>query len=311
MKVIIASAHCTKVDLIEYQFKSIKKFIKDLDYSYYIFNDAEDCKSLNNFCNINAARNIEDKCKEMNINHVRIPQELHKNRRLIFPNCDQDNVSNNHVCCRAALSVQYIYNYFKNENVILLILESDMFFIKDICLENCIGDKLVVFHPQSRNNIEYMWIGILLMNLSKMKNKDNLFFDTGRVEGVSTDSGGYSYHYLKNLEKNLIKYAEQASLDEINSINKSKFSSDFYKTLEKINNFHDGKGIFSECYLDYSVFHIRGFGSNWDYTNSHFLKYIEEKGIKYNKTNFEEKSNLWKEFCTLKSNIYREYINNL
>ena len=34
MKVIIASPHCSKLELIEYQLKTIKKYILDSDYEY-------------------------------------------------------------------------------------------------------------------------------------------------------------------------------------------------------------------------------------------------------------------------------------
>ena len=84
MKIIIASPHCTKLDLMEYQHKSIQKFVHDIDYEYVIFNDASTEKNLCNFYQSDINEQIHHKCEMLHIKCVDIPQHLHTHRNEIF-----------------------------------------------------------------------------------------------------------------------------------------------------------------------------------------------------------------------------------
>jgi hypothetical protein len=312
-RIIIASPHCSKINLIEYQYKSIKKYVLDKNYEYFIFNDGSCENSMLNFHNNEIRDNIRDKCSQLNINCIDIPQELHTNRNKIFENTKC--VSSNNASARASVSVQYIYNYFKDNDCILFIIESDMLFINYINLENYIGNTKIKFLPQSRTKnditIRYMWIGILCFNFKNLENKHELQFDCGAINDINLDSGGYSYFYL---EKNKIDTCDAnvnyCLLNKFESLNKNNFTDEFYDLCYDINKFYNGCGIFGEVYLENCLYHIRTFGSNWNYASIYFKNYIENIGINYN-CSWEIKSIYWKKYMDVLDNIIKSYVQKI
>ena len=312
MKIIIASPHCANLDLIDIQFKSIKKYITDESYEYVIFNDGNEKNFMNNLNNINIRSEITNKCNELNIKCVEIPQSLHENRNIIFP--ITTSITNNHVSARASLSIQYIFDYYKNDDVILMMIESDMFFINFISVEQYLNNNIYVYLGQNKVNnnisIKYMWIGILIFNLSKLENKELLSFDAGNINGVNTDSGGHSYYFLEKNNQNCIKNPEYINIILLSSINKSQYTDNFGKLLENINNFYNNEGIFGEVYLNKCLFHIRTFGSNWNYSSKYFQKYLEYNN-KNNNLSWDDKKIHWKNYCNILFEIFRNYNNSL
>lgn len=310
MKLIIASPHCTKLDLIEFQYKSIKKYVLDEDYEYFIFNDGSNIKNMTNFYDDTIREKIELKCKELNIKHIPIPQELHTNRNIIFPNTEWS--TSDHPSWRASIAVQYIYNYFKNENCKLVIIESDMLFINYINLNEYMNDVNIKFLQQSKTNIIYMWIGILLMDLDKMQNKDTLFFDCGKINNINVDSGGYSYYYLNEHPELYQKKhnVEYHLLNKIENFDEKKFTPEFFTLCNDINVFYEGEGIFGETYLNECLYHIRAYGSNWNYGSKYFKNYLLNNSQDIN-IEWEKKGVYWKKYMELLSSIFSKYINSI
>lgn len=325
MKLIIASPHCTKIDLIEYQYKSIKKFIKDEDYEYIIFNDASSIGNINNFYQKDINNKIHNKCKELNVRCIDVPQYLHKDRTKIFPNTTERYVEN--PTTRCSVSVQYIFNYFKNDDVILMIIESDMFFMKEINVENYLGNCKVSYLEQSRKEneilVRYMWVGILIFNLGKIDNKELINFDCGKVKGVLVDAGGNSYQFVESLNETDIKncgYANIESFDIINELidNNIVFDDKSIELFKNIQNFYEGESINGELYLNHSLYHIRGFGSNWNISSKYYYNYIGSKKVTDENQNVTNEivnditiMKYWKEYCENLSQIFKKYIDNL
>lgn len=313
MKLVIASPHCCKLDLIDIQYKSINKYVKDESIEYVIFNDGGDTGKINNFGNKNIRQEITDRCKELNIKCVEVPQTLHDNRNLIFP--ETQNIKSQHVSARASVVIQYIYNYYKNENIILMIIESDMFFIKNINIKEFLGNDVYVYLGQQKKNnnviISYMWIGILIFNMELLENKDIINFDCGEIDGVNTDSGGFT-HLFREKNKQNNKSVLYKNIQNINTVNRYLYSDNFIKLLENINKFYDDKGIFGETYLNDCIFHIRTYGSSWNYSSSFFKDYFEKNTDKnFNDSSWEFKTVIWKNYCDILSDIFKEYNHNI
>ena len=313
MKIIITSSHCTKTELIEFQYKTIKKYILDADYEYYVFNDGITYKSMCNFNNDQIYKEIQNKCEELNIPCIDIPQDLHNNRNLIFKNTE--HISSQHPCSRCAIVTQYMYNYVKNTECILVIIESDMFFINYINLENFIGISPIKYLEQSRRNeqykINYMWVGILMINTMVLEEKELINFDCGSINGISLDTGGYTYYYLLKYGSKIKNfYVQQKILNGFDSLNKEKYTKEFVNLCENINDFYYGEGIFGEIYLNDSLFHIRSFGSNWNYSSKFFYKFLEENNVKSD-IGWDEKPVYWKLYMNKLSMIFKNYINNI
>lgn len=317
MKLIIASTHCTKINLIEYQYKSIKKFILDKEYEYIVFNDGTNDKNIYNFYRENTRDNIENKCKELNIKCINIPSEIHSDRTILFPKTKEKTIN---PCTRCANVTQYAFNYLKNENAILLFIDADMFFVNYIDIEKYLGNYHFRFCEQSRNNktnkIHYMWNGIYIMNLEKTQNKDLINFDCGKIDGLSVDVGGHTYKFLYKTDKNNYSHVGYSYISNMDTVNDILFNHGNIITketivmLKNIQEFYENKSINGEFFLNFCVYHIRGFGGNWDYENMFFNNYII-KQLKSPCKNSEEKGILWGKYNNELLKIFEKYIENI
>ncbi len=318
MKTIIASSHCTRTDFIELQYKTLKKFIKG-EYEYIVFNDGSDIKNLNNFNNENIRNEIRNKCNQLGIKCIDIPQYLHKNRQEIFPNTNHNNKE--HVSARASLAVQYIYNYASMNNYDkLFLIEADMFIIEELNLDDY-NDFDVGFLSQSRLSktkvfIEYMWIGILIINFSNIKNLEPINFDCGTIFDTNVDSGGFSYFWLdRYINQVKIRKFNMCTIENKNDFDKTKtcFSYNLQKYFEKLMDINSNQ-ISKEFFIDKKVLHLRGAGCNWNYTNEPFKNYLVNK---FNNSRLRDNvfllnndtlSNEWKNYQDNLSNILYEFI---
>ena len=311
MKIIIASTHCSRTDLIEYQFKSIKKFVKN-DYDYYVFNDATQEARLINFNNPNIRQEIRDTCSKLNINCIDIPQNIHKDRQILFPNTKEFNVEN--AVTRCADSTQYLYNYFKDTNQIIVIIDSDMFFIKHVDIVNDIlNDNVIAYIGQAKgNDVAYMWNGFLVYNLEKMINCKNLNFDCGNINGEPVDVGGHTHFWLqenKHLNKKILgcfHIPTKTALQNYEFIYPT-YIQEYFNNVAELN---QNDIINKELIANDIILHMRGAGGNWDYANSSFKKYLSKKynnkHIHYDILNKE-----WKNFQFEHGALVGKFLDNI
>ena len=290
----IVSIHSKNTELLETQYKSIKKFLKK-PYKYIVFIDEE-------------TNNILNKCNELNISYVLIPQNIHKDRNLVFNtskmsdmrkimNNDIDHKKsttneyiksfnfngynsemNNSAGSRHCDSIQFIINYFlshKIDALYLMNLDSDMFFIKhfDINKFTKNADISCIIHCRKfKNNTlwKYIWPNLFIINIKNCPNLheicfDGLFlYDDEKNFITPTDTGGETGFYLQQY-KDLIKL-ETINTTILDSNNMLHFLKDdlivqYYNEFDKIKN--DTDKILKEVLLNNSIFHLRGIGSNW------------------------------------------------
>ncbi|MFA6524252.1 MAG: hypothetical protein WC264_02670 [Candidatus Paceibacterota bacterium] len=201
MKIKIVSLAFIRPDFIELQYNSIKKFVKDTEVEYIVFNNAsEDKKQFNE---------IEGICKKLNIKSIAV-----KKRNIIF------KWLNENVSRKVARSLNYIWkNYLQYEKDILVIIDSDMFFVKDISIETLMNGHDFAFVPAYRGrNFEvlYPWTGLMFFNMNMLPNPQTIKWNTGSVLGNKVDVGGMNHFYLeKYKEKIKILYLEMWNLEDI------------------------------------------------------------------------------------------------
>ncbi len=320
MKTLITSSHCTRTDYIEFQYKTFKKFIKG-NYDFIVFNDASESGNLNNFNNNNIRNEIKNKCSELEIKCIDIPQYLHSNRKIIFP--DTQAPEDNHVSARGALVTQYMYNYaFESDYDRLILLDSDMFLIEELDLDNLnnfdIGFISQGRYSEQKVHIEYMWIGILIINFKNLRGLDKIYFDCGKIYDTPVDSGGFSYYWLEKYRNNVtIKYINCLRIEDNNSYENEKntFSNELKEYFEKFIEINCNR-IAKELILDRKIFHVSGGGCNWDYTNHPFKNYLISK---YNNTQLDNVwllghdllSTEWSNFQYKLSSVMYDMLNNL
>lgn len=276
MKTIIVSAHCSRVDLIEIQYKSIKKFVKGC-YEYVVFNDAKQYAHITNFNNQNIHDEIADTCKKLDIQCIDIPQSLHTNRTQLFPKTSEK--FNDNVSARAAISVQFMYNYFTDiSDIMFVILDADMFFVDYIDF-NDFSEHHICFIHQQRNDYNYMWIGIVIINNSKVHDLDKICWDCGKINNVRVDTGGQSYHWLHKYSHQInVKFIDHMFEEEYNDEHiKSSYNTNIIELCKNITKFKKTDALNLEFILNNKILHLRSSGSNWDYTNKGFLNFLSSQ----------------------------------
>lgn len=241
-KLLIMTYSFNRPDFIEIQDKTFKKFLKD-DYTFVVFNDAPQEEVSNQ---------IIETCNRLNLRCIRIPQAIHTAPYLErWPGEDY-----NHPSVRCSNAVQFsLNNVGFDHDGIVMIIDSDMFLVKEFCVQDFLNGFDIAGVPQSREHVEYLWIGLVLINMQTLPDKKTINFNCGKVGEVNVDAGGQTYHYLKN-HPNIIK----------NPIDNQYYPSDFILSEDTHENV---KFLFAhECtnfefLLQNSFFHYRG-GSNWD-----------------------------------------------
>ena len=291
----IVSIHYNNIELLETQYKSIKKYMQG-EYTYIVFNDGVEYSNA-----------ITMKCNKLGIKCINIDQDIHIDRNLVFPkellpmrqvmnNPPHDStddlywknmkfdrynsILNNNTGSRHCDSIQYIINYFLNninDTRYLFNIDADMFLINNINIDDYMDNCHIASFFQGRriNEIiywEYIWPNIFIINFKECPNLNEIsmdgtfLYDNNKMICV-TDTGGESGYYLQ-------KYKDILKIKSINGkIIIDNIKMDIYNLeienqkiityLLKMNNINNGTGPNKEIFLNDSIIHLRGVGSNW------------------------------------------------
>ncbi len=168
-------------DFITLQNKLFQKFLKN-KYQFHIVDDSIDSEISEEFKNI---------CSQNKFEYYKKPER-------------KTQLNPAQAC---ADTVQWTYDTLIKQNHkedIVFFCDSDLFLISEFDIEEYMEDAIISGLPQYRENITYMWNGIMFFNMPKMEDLD-IDFSDGYVDGVLTDVGGNTYYYFK---KNNIKMKE-------------------------------------------------------------------------------------------------------
>ena len=126
-------------------------------------------------------------------------------------------------------------------NDIVFLVDSDIFLMEKIDLIDFMKGKEIASFMQSRENVNYLWPGLTILNMPEIKNYDSdIKFFPGCFGGQVCDTGGESHNFI--FENNI----------EPHPIN-CKFEGEYRgETLVNMETFMDGKFL-----------HFRG-GTIWD-----------------------------------------------
>ena len=138
-------------------------------------------------------------------------------------------------------------------------MDNDIFLVCPFDLEKYLGSKAFAYHEEARKNdttcVTYMLPNFVIFNPRLMPEKERLNFNLGTILGNNTDSGGYTYFYLKDyvhLGKSLSKYYLAKTPSPL---------KDRYLPLCPLLFTSEEWG--SHCFIEKDLFlHIR-MGSNW------------------------------------------------
>lgn len=230
MKTKVLSAHCVRVDFIEYQYRSLSKFFLD-EHEFIIINDGKTPELRSE---------INEECDRLGIKCYETPHDLlHSSAPVACASVLQwawdDVVMKEYADCRVAL------------------LDSDMFMIRDFSMKEFLGDAVMAGIPQRRGRIAYFWNGIMFFDVPNMPNPDRLMLYCGIVRGQNVDVGGMTYYYL--MENPQIGIRAIPHTSHVHSDNQN-----LYVLPPEVSTRYDEDyriEICAECFLHY------GSGTNW------------------------------------------------
>lgn len=207
-KVLIFTYAYNRPDFIALQDATFKHFMQN-EYEFVVFNDA---------ANPTDYQDIKTMCEQLAISCIDIPQEIHARPYLHrtdwgeFKNPNQASTRNSNV-------VQYSLDTFGfNHDDILMLIDSDMFLIKKFDVRAYMnGYKVAAFyksccdvvmngqHTQDTPHIDYLWIGLVFLNMKTLPQKNALNFNCGTQGKVQLDAGGFTFAYMNYLDFSLFK----------------------------------------------------------------------------------------------------------
>lgn len=255
-KILIITHAYNRPEFIPLQEITFKKFLQD-EYEFVVFNDGRDP--------LHRAA-IFDTCKLLGIRCIGIPQEIHDRPYLQRAPGDNFNASS----VRAANVIQYSLDIlgFKNNDIVVTI-DSDLFLVKPFSIRNFMNGFQLAGILQPRN-INYLWNGIVFMDMKNLPEKETLNFNCGKIKGALTDTGGYLYYYLSQHPNLAIKYLNQWHTNDFSESTDTLKSHGFTDKLLKFIELKIPSAVFIH---DCTFLHYQN-GSNW---NNNSVEYHKDK----------------------------------
>lgn len=158
-------------------------------------------------------------------------------------------------CVRVPQEI-HVRPYLHND--LVMIIDSDMFLVKNFSVAEYLKGYDISGVLQQRGHVTYLWNGILFFNMKTLPEQSTLNFNCGWVDGELCDVGGHTYFYFKKHPKVRLKPVGGHCF--VNAHIHQKDQSFFHPFLKLMLE----KGVTnSEFFLDFTLFHYRG-GGNWD-----------------------------------------------
>lgn len=205
-KVKIYTYSHNRPDFIQLQYEAIKHHVKD-DYEFIVFNNerlgGDGGYDESKIGEINAI------CEEIGVKCIRVeldPELQYLNGVKMF---DGDSYLNGNNACAYSFTWGW-KNYISKNDCLSMILDSDMFFIRDINLNDEMKDHNFAFVPSYRYHeqykspenpgriaFKYTWNGIIFTKPHELPNPEEISWGCGDVDGIATDVGGEVRFYLE------------------------------------------------------------------------------------------------------------------
>ncbi len=206
MKVTIYSPNNSRADYIFYQYNSFRKHLKD-PFEFIVINDAKEEPDFTNYMHEKTRQEIQTLCDELGITCLPFPADLHKNRRLLFPQSKYNQSPNSSFCCADVF--QFAVNASADKEGIVMLIDSDMFLFQDVSFTEHLQGINMSYLPQGKT-IRYAWNGIVWYKPTEIPPVKELNFDPGTIPGHPMDAGGMTHEYLQKYRDRLhVRYVTQ------------------------------------------------------------------------------------------------------
>ncbi len=234
-------------ELLYRQYESMKKFITDKDWEFIVLNNTS-------IICANRRSRIKKICKELGLKCLDVRFRSFVSGASYI----------------TGWSLTWLYHRFCRweKDTIHVLIDSDMFFIKEFNFNEYLNNNDVVGIHQRRGKIDYLWNGIIVFRGGELPDKNHIDFRLTTINGERTDCGGSTYHWLKFNPELKIKWINHTCHNDISQSN---------LLPEKLRNEYNPK--FNFQFLEDFIIHYRG-ASNWSKSSDSF---INEKKTYFNK----------------------------
>lgn len=225
-------------ELIYRQYESMKKFITDENWEFIVLNNTAIIKP-------GRRKRIKEICKELKIKCLDVRFRSFVSGASYI----------------TGWSLTWLFHRFNRweKDTIHVMIDSDMFFIKEFNFNEALGDNEMVAIHQRRENIDYLWNGILFFKGGHLPDKNHFDLRLTTVNGVRTDCGGRSHFWLKRNPNLKIKWINHTCHNDVSKSN---------LLPENLRESYDPK--FNFQFLEDFIIHYRG-ASNWSKSADEFI----------------------------------------
>lgn len=251
-------------DLIELQYKTFKKFLRD-EYEYIVFNDSSDEITK---------KTIIERCKLLGVRCVNIPQSIHNciSSKEKFKCCWPQDLADflkekQHSFTpifRKGECIQYIFDIlgFQHNDLILLI-NSDVFLVKELNIRKYMTKVDLAANFGYLNNSEYPNHQLVFFNISNFSHKKTLMFKAGLLSYKFFDILWFMKFYINAHPEINIKKIDFLGISSLKNLSESKLKDigfsksqsnliQRYKSSIKFGD-KDSFGFFDKTFISYGL----------------------------------------------------------
>lgn len=180
-------------DFIKLQYESAKKHLKD-DFYYVVANNA--------YFGQDKPEEIQEVCRELNTGYVRVRHAKGKKEPSAL----------------VKDTLNFLWKDFKKVKGILAIIDSDLFFTKDVSFNELLDGYDMAFCPIYTEDKVWPWTGFMVFNMDKIK-VDDISFSFACLDGKNYQDVGSAINAYVQKHNPRIKYIERTEiLDEPNEL---------------------------------------------------------------------------------------------
>lgn len=183
---IFTVAH-KRPDFIKIQYESIQKHVK-CPYEFVVFNNSIDSESNK--------QEIHNICNEIGVKCVNI--ELLEEFRVIQGETNFGPNGYPNANFGTSYPLIWIFNKYLTDEEKVCIIDSDMFLLGDLDIDDILKDKDIAYIPQYRDNgnVKYIWNAFVCLNMKRNPELRKLDWHPGRINNVGLDVGGQTHYSL-------------------------------------------------------------------------------------------------------------------
>jgi hypothetical protein len=250
-------------DFIGIQYKSMSNNLGDKNFELVVLNNATFDVVKNDY------HAIHEECRKIGIQCIDVEyDEKIVNSKMLLEGSknifSSRGYANANFACAYPLCWAWETFLYKEPGMIGFI-DSDMFFIEPTDI-NPLLQYDIIYTPQSRDHVHYMWNGLFFIYPSRIPEPEKLNWWCGIIDEKILDVGGYTYIYMKEHQDkiNHRPFNNHSLFTEDPSAGFSYANYELYRLIDDV----------------YRIIHYRS-GSNWNNMPPEYhsikTKWIKEK----------------------------------